>query len=180
MTTRTVPCARRPTVGAGEPAPAVLDPKFYARAGIGADAILGLKEDAATLVALVRLHYRIEPSLHVGGVEQLRVAAAGRDRGEILDAQHVEDVRAPDQRVARDVPMVERFTDRGENVAGVEIAGDILAGRHAARLGGRDDRVARSRILRTVAAHGRLSGKRCSPQVATADGRFAARTIRIL
>ena len=70
-------CARRPAAGASEPAAAVLDPEFGAGAGIGADAVLRLEEAAAALVALVGLHDGIESGLHIGRVEQLRVAAAG-------------------------------------------------------------------------------------------------------
>jgi hypothetical protein len=119
--------AHRPARGASEPAAAVLDPEFGAGAGIEADAILGLEEDAAALVALVGLHDGIEPGLHIACVEQLRVAAAGRDRGDVRDAQHVEDVRAPDKRVALDVPIIERRAHRGENVGGVELGGDVRA-----------------------------------------------------
>jgi hypothetical protein len=111
------------------------------------------------------------------GVEQLRVAAAGRDRGDVGEAQHVEDVRAPDQRVALDVPMIERRAHRGENVGGVELGGDVRAWRGAVRRSGRHDRFAGARIVRTVSAHGRLFDMGCSPQMATADGRFARETI---
>ena len=110
---------------ASEPAAAVLDPEFGAGAGIGADAIFGLEEDAAALVALVGLHDGIEPRLHIAGVEQLRVAAAGRDRGVSVTRSTSRTFEL--QRVALDVPMIERRAHRGENVGGVELGSDVRA-----------------------------------------------------
>ena len=52
--------------------------------------------DAAAFVALVRLHDGVETRLRILGLEQLRVAAAGRDRlGNVGDEQHVGGVGAP-------------------------------------------------------------------------------------
>jgi len=71
---------------------------------------------ALALVALVRFDDRVERSLAVVGLEQLRVSAAAGDRTVIADEQHVGGVRAPGQNVACDVPAVQHFADRGENL----------------------------------------------------------------
>ena len=102
--------------------------RVCAGAGIRPDGVLDPVEHALALVALGGLTTASNRSLHIVGLEQLRIAAAGRDRGDVADEQHVEDVGAPDQRVALDVPAVERFADRGENLGGVELGGDVAGG----------------------------------------------------
>ncbi len=115
--------AQRSSIAAGEPAAGVLDPKLGVRAGIGADSVLNLIGDAVAVVALVRLHDRVEPRLRVIGLEELRVAASAGNRFEIANEQHVLDVGAPLQRVGVDVPVVGGFADGSENLRGVECAG---------------------------------------------------------
>ena len=59
---------------------------WFPRLGIGADAILNLIGDAVAVVALVRLHHDVEAGLRVFRFEELRVAAAGRDRRDVAES----------------------------------------------------------------------------------------------
>jgi hypothetical protein len=114
--------------------------------------------DALSLVALVRLHDRVETRLRVFGGQQLRVAASARDGLYVADEQHVVDVAAPQQGVAVDVPVVGNLADRGENLAGVDRAGLRWARQVTGRVGHWPTVLGRpagwKRYWRIVANHG--------------------------
>ena len=97
---------RRPAVGAGKPAAGILDPQLGLGRGIGTDAILDLIGDAMAVVALVRLHDRIEAGLRVLGLQKLRVGAAARNRRDIAEQKNLGSITAPEQRVGADAPVV--------------------------------------------------------------------------
>jgi len=72
------------------------------------------------LVALIRFHDRVETGLRVVRREKLRIAGTGRNRRRVANEQHVGSVRAPDQCVTVDAPVVGHFADRNRGFWPVE------------------------------------------------------------
>jgi hypothetical protein len=105
-------------VGAGEPAPDILDPEQAV--GSGPQRILQLVGNAGALVLRGRPHHRVGARLPALRIDQLRVAAPGAQRRRVGAGQDLADIRAPGQRVSVDPPFVGHLPDRGEDRAGVE------------------------------------------------------------
>lgn len=96
---------------------------------------MDLISDAVSVVALVRLHDGVEAPLGVFGVENLRIAAAGRNRRGIAHEQHLGGVIAPQHDIGIDAPVVGAFAHCGENLRGVEgSAGRVVGCAHASGL----------------------------------------------
>ena len=72
------------------------------------------------VVALGGSDDRVERSLGVGGLQQLRVGAAAADHAEVADEQNVARIGAPGQDIALDVPAIERRAHGGENFARIK------------------------------------------------------------
>ena len=112
----------RLAVAVGEPASGVLDPELLVGAR-GDQRILNLIGNAGALVAMRRLHHRINAGERGGRIEQLGVGAAVGDCGRVTDHQHAGGVRAPGQRIALDRPRIRDLADRGHDLRRIERPG---------------------------------------------------------